>query len=507
LGIRVTIGDHTFEAHDYSVQESATPLAAGDPQGAVGLFSISLPMPDRGITGAQDTGWKRIRTFGPQVLIGQPVTLYDTTRGTTFGVVNAARETEATATIELECISGLGDANVYGVQAQPFVGTLGDAFEYYVSLAGAALETAVDEEIADRPVVFPGWNGELWYYLKQMAAATDTEIHYVEGVVTLRPLRQREIAQGRLTSRDRSLSTQALAQAVEVYYYGNYPIENEPVYPPGGWTPELEILNVNAGETAEYTLELSASVSSIEAPVMEEFVDRFHYSSSVYTVVANDGLPVDPDLWADNGGRVEISINPDTISLNVRLTGATNVPTTYGEAATNFSLALASDTTGNRYSTLRIIGTGVAFNKRKKRIRTGIPASKTGTEIGVTIDNPFLSTVNDVYRAGTRAARQYAGQVPAISGDTIAVNTLQTAGDPVFGNVNGARYFDRATRRPYRIRQATVTPGSISFQADDDLTFGDMDEFHIGRTYADVQAIYDGLTYQQVEWAGLYDGS
>src|SRR5690606_34240284 len=128
--------------------------------------------------------WKRIRALGPQVLIGQPVTIHDSAKGTTYGVVNGARDN--LGTIELDCISGLGDLNVYGVQAQPFVGTLQEAFEYYVSLAGTGFETAVDEDIADRPVVFPGWHGELWFHLKQMCQAQEVETHFIEGVITLR---------------------------------------------------------------------------------------------------------------------------------------------------------------------------------------------------------------------------------------------------------------------------------------------------------------------------------
>src|SRR5690606_33369235 len=106
---------------------------------------------------------------------------------------------------------------------------------------------------------------------------------------------------GNDTGRSRSLQVQSTAQSVEVYEYDLEWVEDGLMYPSGGWTPEVAVLNVNAGETAEYTLTdpwLSASLVSIQEPEMVTFVSQEHDSSSVYTVVADDGLPVAPGLWA-----------------------------------------------------------------------------------------------------------------------------------------------------------------------------------------------------------------
>src|SRR5690606_17171476 len=145
--------------------------------------------------------------------------------------------------------------------------------------------------------------------------------------ILLRPIRKRIATQNRDTTRSVTTGGDTLARAVEVYQYNNRPITNELVYPPEGWNPEVEVLNVNAGETAEYTLELSASISSFQAPVMQTFVSQGHSSSSVYTVVADDGLPVSPALWEGSGGSVRIEIAEDTSHLLVTLRGATGVPT------------------------------------------------------------------------------------------------------------------------------------------------------------------------------------
>lgn len=586
MGFRIDIEGIKLEAADYSVTESSSPLAAGDSSGAVGTFSLTVPIPDQYVAlgtvvssfgygeGPYGSGpygggyvlenanspWRVIRLVGPQVLIDKNVRIEDSRKGFTLGFITDASESRDGGTITLSGTSRLGTLNAYGIQAQPFVGTLRAAFTYYLGLADVTSDLFVDDEIGDRPVVFPGWNGELWYNLKLMAAAQDCDISLVSGIILLRAIRKRIATNDRNTSRSISTGSGTLAQAIEVYQYSNREIANELVYPPGGWNREVEVLNVNAGEVQEYTLELSASVSSIQEPEMRTFVAEGYNASSVYTIVADDGLPVSETLWRSFGGSVSIEILPDTTHLRVTLRGATGLPTTAGAPAQNFSLALGSDTTGNRYSTLRILGSGVAFQRTKKRIRTGVPASKTSTDIGVTIDNPFISTVNDLYRAGTRAAKMYSGAAMGLSGGVIALNRRGDSGvatypsygqvetalktelgpgvtyagvedyytslslityeqirqhwfevfrdddvDQVFGNAQGARIFDRRTRRWYRIRQATLSPGGISIgSADDDLTIADVQELYAGLDYSAVQTILDPFTYREVELAGLW---
>lgn len=585
MGFRIDIEGMKLEASDYSVTEASSPLAAGDSSGQVGTFSITLPIPDEYVTlgtviegfgygegpygsgpyggssfvGTPNTPWKVIRQIGPQILIDKSVRIEDPRKGFTLGSITAASVSQDGGTIQLTGTSRLGSLNVYGVQAQPFVGTLRQAFEYYLSLAGVTTDLFVDDAIGDRPVVFPGWSGELWYYLKLMAAAQDCDVSLVSGVILLRAIRTRIATENRDTTRAINTGSNTLAQAIEIYQYNNRRITNELVYPPGGWSSGVQVLTVNAGETTEYTLELSSSVSSIQAPVMQTFVSQGYGTSSVYTIVGDDGLAVPPALWAANGGGLSVSISEDTTHLTVRLTGATGVPNTSGSASQNFSVALGADTTGNRYSTLRIVGSGVGYTKTKKRVRTGVPANKTSTEVGVTIDNPFISTTDELYRTGTRAAKQYAGVNMSLSGNVIAINrrgdsgvaTYPTYGqvqtaletelgtptyggvqtyftglgltsyaevrqhwfevfrdddvDQVFGNAAGARIYDRKSRRWYRIREATPSPGGIAIgSADDDLTLGDIQGLYASLSYGEVQVVLDPFTYREAELAGMW---
>ena len=497
---RLKIGDFYYEPASFTVDEEATPLGAEDTSGSVGSIRATIREADP--YAPVEGGMLALRKFGMGILVDRNVELSSTDWGVTFGRVASANRTES-GDISLVITSRLGVLNAYNVKAQPFVGTLGNLFRYYCSLAGvSASEVTVESALANRPVLAPGWVGELWFNLKQMCQAQQVEIALVGSKITLRRIRLVTARRGYEVAASSEVPIPTLAQSVEVYQYETQAITNQLVYPPGGWVMETEVLNVNAGETAEYTLELSASVSSIMPPEMLTSVPPQYGASSVYTVVASDGLPVTPAMWKNGGGNLTVEIAPDTSHLIVKLRGATGVPTKDGSAATNFSIALGSDTSGNRYSTLRIVGTGVSWVKRKLAIPTGVPASRTGTEVGTTIDNPFLQTLNQAYRAGVPAAASFAYPAVPSTGTIISLT-----GDPTqtLGRINGARVWDQSTRRYARIRSANTSPDAITYTGDNDLTHDDVEGHYLNLTYGDVQQIANGLTYQDDYLSGLKD--
>lgn len=535
MGIRVRIGANDYEAESYSVREESTPTSSEDSSGSVGTLDFSFK-------GVKD----------PLLLEGLTVSLLDTRRGTTIGYVSSVTENDR-GSASVTCLSRLGRLNIYDVQAQPFSGTLQDAYRYYLNLAEQTTDILVDPSIASRPVVFPGWNGELWFHLKQMAAAQDCEIALVSNVILLRPLRSREAIDYRNISRSRSHGGTQLARAVEVYSYNNRPITNELVYPPGGWVPEVEVIAVSAGQTVVRNIDLSASVSYIEQPIMGTFVDQSYITSSVYTIVGDDGIPVQPQQWRDFGGSLEVAINPDTVSLSVTVIAPVGIMSSKAEPISTFSVALGSDLTGNRYSTLRIIGTGVAFDRQVQRVRTCVPDQLTGTDVGITIDNPFLSTIDQAYGAGVKAARWYAGESMSLDGAVTSINRLGDSGaanypkysfdqsqwagktyaqvqtanaastyqsiedayyaitrddfdNQVFGNAGGVRVWDETSKRWYRNRSSQITTSDVTIQCDDDLTHFDVDGKYEYVTYATEKALFAGRTYSQRDRLGLYEG-
>lgn len=545
MAFRLIVGGRDFGFTEYSDQEAATPLAAGDSSGQVGTISFTVPRIDAEINPNHP-----MVQYGDNWILGRQVRLEDSRKGFTLGRVSSIQPTQGSATIQISATSRLGELNVYNVQAPPFVGNLTGAFQTYLSLANVSTDFLVDPSVATTPVIFPGWSGELWYYLKQMAAAIDCDISLVSGIIVLRPIRQRVATRGRDVERSGTVGGGSLAQSIVVNQYNNRAITNELVYPPGGWSEDVTTINVNSGETVEEVLELSASVSAIVQPTIQTFVSKSHNNSSVYTVVGDDGLPIVPEQWAAAGGRLSVKINPNTTSLTVTITAPTGIRNRDGKEIGVYGIALSSEGNTGRYSTLRIIGSGVAFSKEEVRVPTGVGPEETATDVGVTIDNPFLSTRDQVYTAGVRAVRSFSGSSLSITGTVTAVNQRGNTGEvllrtyqefeidnsgstyaavqtrysgmtytgvqeafnsgipdqfenQVFGNVAGARIWDEPSRRWYRVRTATMTPATIQFEAEDDLTHSDVGMYFGRLTYLDMQMMYNGFSYREVDLMGL----
>lgn len=545
MGFELKIGDRPYLVEGFSVQEASSPLSASDSSGQVGTISFTVSAPDKNLVPDHP-----INVLGPNTLIGKPVRLSDSRKGFTVGTVSSIDRSLTSPVIQVTALSRLGKLNVYGVQAGPFIGTLKEVFEYYASLAGETTDVWVDPSIANTQVTLPGWNGELWFHMKQLAMAYDCDISLVSGVILLRPTRQRTATRGRDVERSFSVGGGSLAQTVEIVQYNHREVSGELIYPPGGWSEEVTVFNVNAGETIKEVIELEASVTLVEQPVMQTFVAAEYNSSSVFTVVGDDGYPITPAQWDASGGSLFVEVNPDTVSLTLHVTAPTNIFNRDGSPIGVYSISLSSDTTTSRYSTLRIVGHGVAHSKETIKMSTGVPASETGTEVGIAVDNIFLSNSEQVSRAGGWAAREFSGSAMTITGTVTSVNrrgdsgeatfqtyeevrglfpggtyaTVQTSWsgqtyqqvfdsindgsdslfeNQVFGNVNGARVWDETSKRWYRIREADIGPDVISFTADDDLVHSDIIDFRAGQTYQDLQTMFSGMTYREVDLIGL----
>ena len=494
MGVKIVIDGRDYEVASYSVSEESTPLDGGDSSGSVGTFSISAIIPDPAL--APD---HPVNKWGAHILKNKTVQIWDSIKGYTDGYVTDVSRADGDGTVSLTCNSRLGRLNAYNINAKPFVGTLGGAFAYYLSLAGITTGYTVDSTIANRAVAYPGWTGELWYHLKLMCAAERVDLSLVSGVIMLRPVRVREAAQHQDTARSVSSTGGTTAQSVEVYCYNTKQITDSLVYPPGGWTSDVEVITCNAGETIEQQLELSASVSEIKQPAFSTSVEPGYNASSVFTVVGDDGLPISSDAFYNNGGAINVAINDDTTSLTLTFTAPKGLPSSNGGEISVYAIALASDTS-TRYSTLRIIGSGVSFDKQLYSFATGLTETETATDVGLTIDNPFITKLETVFSIGVTAASTYSGNSISSSGTIV---DWDDAGNNVFGNVNGARVWDQNGFSWYRVRSGTISQDLINYSADLDNTCGDVDSAWGSKTCGKVGTMFSGLTCGDVYGVGL----
>lgn len=521
MGVTVSInGGPTSNITGYSVTEDSTPIDPSDSSGGVGQVNISL---------AEDEA-----ADGSVLFINDSIDLEDGAQGTTVGTINSVNIANGIANIA-------GDSRIGAFMAdrtaQPFNGTLQNAFIYYLGLVDITSGYYVDPSIASTAVVFPGFTGNMWDYMKKLCAAYKVEISLVSDNIVLRPIRTRTAENKRNIDESLSISNAELAQNVEVYYYNNEYKSSTLVYPKGGWNADVQVYQVDALQTLEIEIPIDVSLTSVLQPTCVNSVARTYAggANGVYCVAGKDGLPIDSAAWAANGGRLSVAIGTDTRSIKVTIVGASD----FANVAP-YRIAMASDTS-NTYSSLRIVGTGVHFDKQKITIPTGVPATKSSVLIGATVDNPFISTISQAYDAGSIVAGKYASPSQKINVSTVGINrsgesgsinyptfasfdstqgtntfaTFDTAqgsntfaafnaeqfalvkdnfDNQAFGNVAGSRVSYRNAM--YRIRSANITESSVSYTAERDTLFSDWNSVWTGTTFADFDTQFAGKLFE-----------
>lgn len=266
------------------------------------------------------------------------------------------------------------------------------------------------------------------------------------------------------------------------------------VYPAGGWTDEVEVLTVEAGQTKSVHLDLGASCISIVQPVC---VDREHFTdprliplASCYTISAADTLPVSAKHWRALGGDVRVVVNKDTTSATLTVTGMTD------KSLGPFTLGLSDG--DNDFSTLRLIGRGVALEPHTVTFDTGVSSAVASDDIGITVDNVFVSTQEEAYNTAARAFRRAQGAYQTIA---ITVPGVKAADiDPRkpesgIGLVAGSRVvYDGQF---YRVRTASFSESGMVLTADADTVVADAKRCYAaagGLTVAQATALYAGFT-------------
>ena len=519
-GVDITIGGKPYwSASTYSITEDSTALDPSDSIGGYGQLSLTL----------RDS---------PELkaISGKEVLFTDGAQGQTSGIARGSSSNGLSAQITAD--SRLALTTVIRTAA-PFAGTLGEALRYYLSLCGVTTNIVIHEDIENVPVVVPGWKAVVYDQLKKFAAARGFEFTLASRNIVFRPPRGRVAINHRDASVTWTVADSDRAQTVEGYFYSSV-YGTDIAYPSGGWNEDVDIYTVDAGETVEIDLEISASLSSVEQPTCVKFVDRHHASTSVYSVTGGgDNLPIEPEQWLDGGGSLTVAIGEDTRSLKITIRGA--VETEYAPYRIAVSAGASSD-----YSSLRIRGTGVFMDEQLVSLPATTDTDQAPEEIGATVENEFFETSDQLHHALLRSAARYGGPRRTISvqskginrrgetgsyvyptiGDLKALYPGATIGDlkaelgptiadwnatlfatvqddfenQAFGNVAGARV--RHEDSWYRIRSATIAPGGVGYSAEQDNTIGDV--FRTGETIGEWNARWAGKTIGDVNAAPLW---
>ena len=441
---------------EYSSTEDATTIDPSNYNGGFGQLTVSA-------LAAQDS----------KMAQGKILRLSDSSNGKTTGIVRQVAATDKSVTFTGDSVLGL--FNTFHTVG-PQIGTLEQAINAYCDVVGISNIVEVNGEyreavnfpwapLKDLPVKYPGFVGNVWDNIKRIMAAEQIEMALVYDKIVVRPLRTLQANLDRSVSISENVNTQSTAKSVEVYYYPTEVITQGEVFPVQGEDPS--ILQVDVGETREFTLNLTASLTSVNQPVAMYTVENrpYNYTSGVYAVAGNDGLPIPPDQWLAQGGQLSVRIGDDSSTLIVTVTGASNV------ALAPYRIAMSSGAS-NFYNSLHITGQGTRYTEEMITLTTGATSATTGEEVGATISNPFIQTLAQAYTAGMRASGTYAGPVYSVSGTALNIN-----------RAGGNRDEIRATFEDYNRWWGSTHPGETQF--------ANFNAAWNGQTFAQFNAFWD----------------
>lgn len=509
-------------ASNFSVVEDSTPIDPSDTSGGTAQSTIEIRETDQA-----------------KYLRKKQITLEDGAQGTTVGKITGLSANGVSLSITAD--SRLNVLNVKRL-AQPFAGTLKAAVTYYLGLCGVTTGLVIDDSLEAVDVVFPGWDAVVWDQLKKLCPIFRIEIGLVSNNVVVRPVRQRVAVNSRDADVSWSLDDSQIAQTVEIFYYQNEQRTNDVIYPLGRKIDDIQSFGgLEAGSTTTSNVSLNpsngseglgVSLSAIGQPTCVDSVDEDDYSASVYTVTGKDQSVIDPDAWVAGGGNISVAIGEDTRSIDITITASVDT----SNAPYSISMPVGEN---DSFPSLRLLGSGVFFDKKMVTLHTGNSADDAPEVVGASVDDEFISTRDQAVDSGiwTLAAAtgpkqqlqvstkginrrsdngsyayptiadfnvQYAGKTLAefnapYVGKTLAdYNADQFAlsaadfSNQAFGNIAGARVFNDGCW--YRIRTATITPIGISYTAERDTTLADWNNWYAGKTLAEVNALLAGLT-------------
>ncbi|MFF2493258.1 hypothetical protein [Agromyces sp. NPDC058064] len=436
-------GHAEWDSRDVIVKQDATPVDASESFGSTGSFSFAIP-----------------ERVDAKALTGAVVELVDgefTLLGVIVAVSGNGRTAVATASTILNPL-------VAKRNAAPHLGTIATYLTYLFGLVGMPAP-AVDTEIADAPVVTIGWADDVWRMVKAFCVAQRVEVLGVDAEIVVRPFRRERASRAEEADYRWSTDASRLAKRVEAWYYEKTPVTDALLR--GNRDPI--VANLGAGETVEIRVPLEVSLSSVDQPVCLDSVPYAASSASMYAVRDRWGKPVAASYWRDHGGDVAVAIGADSRSMTITITGCLDL----NRAPYQLAGTRKKDGEDLDYPTLRIVGSGVAFTRKKHSIPACVDGSAT-EEVGCEFDSVFVDSWAHAHYLLLWAAVKYGSP------------TVRITGAAKLGAAAGARLRDDYAE--FRVRTLTRgASGKASYDAEFDTTMGDVADVWAGRTLGEFE--------------------
>lgn len=481
------IKDDSIIAFSYS--EDATPLDPTSSGGGTSQVSLSA------IEETTD-----VALANTKLMINNSATIQDDIFGSVqFDVKNVSTNAAGIATI-------LGDSiqsklNVIKT-ANPFVGTLSGAITYYCGLCGVT--PVVDAALNSKSVVFIGWSGNVWEYLKDLCAVisystTDRlpiEVYFTGTAVGFRPALASTIAiQDYLSDMNQSVGIFDAAQSIDVYSYNTGAKVNDILYDISYYDPNSsnyakrflssfsDSMQVAAGETKKVLFTIDTSLTSVKQPECVSTISPFPYDpltsgNGQYVIVGTDNLPIQPSQWIDQGGSLTVRIteNPNEVEITIVAPPETALLKADGTGLgyAPYKVGIETSGSGFDYPAIYIVGSGISYEKTKTTFYTAANPSVTSKTEAFEVDNIFITDDFTLANAGLAAAQASCGPLVTLNGTSASGFT--------FGSSIGSSFNMNSSR--FRIDSVGFSESGITWNSQDCARFSDFNTANTGKTFS-----------------------
>lgn len=399
-------------------------------------------------------------------------------------------------------------------QAEPHGGAganLFTAITYYCELVSVTpiIDSEFALELEAVPVNFIGWKGIVWEKLKELCAAVSastTDNVGIEMVVEGEDLKFRKALQETidLSAQNADLSFEVdafdAAKSIEIYNYNTSYGVDQVIYDEAYYQDGMEekdkfqnslsdSMQVNAGEVVRKRFKVNASLTSVNSPVAVTQITRtwpepYAGATGEYVIVGVDDIPVEPTQWEGLGGSLKINLvdengdplEPGEIEVVITAPSVPNLPHADNPAEVGLSpYKIGLESSGEAdYPAFWITGTGVFFDKKLETYGTGAPDGYTAKDVGVTIDNIFITNKFDSSSRGVAAAQ-------AACGPRISMNQSVATGVSFGSSVGSLQAVDSNI---YRINSIGFGPGPSSLSSTPIAKISDFNSKWTGSTFA-----------------------
>lgn len=368
--------------------------------------------------------------------------------------------------------------------------TISQILTYLNGLAGSGITFTYGSGVSSRVTTMAGFEGSLYDNLKQfltakglgMKASGANSVLIFDASVVDPFLLENVVA------KSKTYDMQDASRKIEIGHFQHRPIVNTVIYPLD-FLSTADAIQVEAGEIVEVSYDVDATLTTVNQPVcvlantiIGKNPTQYNGTNGVYSIIGGDtGTDVSPAWWNEKGGKVEISINPDSTSITVKLIAPTD------DLYAPYSISSDPDT---NFTGMFLTGTGAYHKYEPVTITTGAEAAATSEDVGVTVNNIHVSNVSEAYNAGffTAAAANYTLSRAVTTSSTMVPSFYTMPGKQIqFGDTK------------YRVESVQHDgTGSVSMDLSSDTRVSDFNVAFSGKTANQMTDVWFNKTALEV---------